>query len=94
MPVADVITKRWHRAVELAWPDDYEGHNHRPSDDEGPRFTAVLGPAGSGKSFLIKVAVQDAIAQGARVILACPARRQVARYREDIRDLDVDSIHL
>ncbi|CAK0798079.1 unnamed protein product, partial [Prorocentrum cordatum] len=93
IPVADLITRRWHRAVELAWPDDYEDHNHGPPDDEDPRPIAVLGPAGSGKSFLIKVVMQDAIAQGARVLLACPTRRQVARYREDMPDLDVDSIH-
>ncbi|CAK0818116.1 unnamed protein product, partial [Prorocentrum cordatum] len=41
----------WHRAVELAWPDDYEDHNHGLPHDE------------------------------------------VARYREDMPDLDVDSIH-
>ena len=93
IPVADLIGKRWRRAVELAWPDDYEDDYRNPSADEDVRPIAVLGPAGSGKSFLIKVVMQDAMANDARVLLACPTRRQVARYREEMPDLDVDSIH-
>ncbi len=78
--------------MELAWPDEYDEDLQRPSgEDLSP--IAVLGPAGSGKSFLIKVVMQQAMADGARVILVCPTRRLVASYREEMPDLDVDSIH-
>ena len=86
-------TWRWRRAVELAWPDEYDPEMERPLDPQDQRPLAVLGPAGSGKSFLIKVVMQDAIQQGARVILACPTRMLVATYRQALPDLDVDSVH-
>jgi hypothetical protein len=53
----------------------------------------VLGPAGSGKSFLMQKVMADAMSKNARVILVCPTRILVASYRTKMPDLDVDSIH-
>eukprot|EP00971_Amphidinium_carterae_P306004 6081270-Amphidinium_carterae.1 len=54
---------------------------------------AILGPAGSGKSTAVQVAVRQAVDQGARVVIACPTRMLVADLRQKFPDLDVDSIH-
>jgi len=91
--IADKIVKRWRRAVDLAWPAEYDEDMQRPQDKEDTRPLALLGPAGSGKSFLMKVVMTDAMEQGARVILACPTRMLVADYRMNVPGLDVDSIH-
>jgi len=91
--IADLIVKRWRRAVDLAWPAEYDEDMQRPQDAEDNRPLALLGPAGSGKSFLMKVVMTDAMEQGARVILVCPTRMLVADYRMKVPGLDVDSIH-
>ncbi len=91
--VADKIAKRVATAMELAWPDEYDEVLQRPQNAADRSPIAVLGPAGSGKSFLMKVVMQKAIAHGARVILVCPTRRLVASYRAEMPDLDADSIH-
>jgi hypothetical protein len=54
---------------------------------------AVLGPAGSGKSTAIQVAMKICMEKDARVVLACPTRMLVATYRDKMPDLDVDSVH-
>ncbi len=41
--------------MQLAWPDEYDVDMQRPQDTEDTRPLALLGPAGSGKSFLMKV---------------------------------------
>ena len=45
--VAEAITRRWHRAVELAWPDEYDEALQRPRVEEDQRPLALLGPAES-----------------------------------------------
>ena len=86
-------------ALALYWAKASTGDWDEP---EEPSFTvdwswdsafAVLGPAGSGKSTTIMVAVEKAQAAGARVVLACPTRMLVAAYRQKYPDLDVDSVH-
>ena len=90
-------------ALALYWAKASTGDwDEGEAEPEEPSFTvawnsdvpfAVLGPAGSGKSTTVMVAVQKAQASGARVVLACPTRMLVAAYRQKYPDLDVDSVH-
>ena len=85
----------WAKASTGDW-DEGEGEPEEPSfmvDWSWDSAFAVLGPAGSGKSTTVMVAVEKARAAGARVVLACPTRMLVAAYRQKYPDLDVDSVH-
>ena len=85
----------WAKASAGDW-DEGEGEPEEPSftvDWSWDSAFAVLGPAGSGKSTTVMVAVEKARAAGARVVLACPTRMLVAAYRQKYPDLDVDSVH-
>ena len=57
------------------------------------RPLAVLGPAGSGKTTAVEIAVDNAVATGAHVGIACPTGALAARYRQRFPDLDVDTVH-
>ena len=57
------------------------------------RAIAVLGPAGSGKTTAVEHAVNDCVANGARVLIVAPTGRLAATYRAKYPDLDVDTIH-
>lgn len=63
--------------------------------DEPPKnhVTAVLGPAGSGKSTAVEVGVVEAIQRGAHVGIACPTGMLAAAYKVKFPELDVDTIH-
>eukprot|EP00975_Prorocentrum_lima_P068100 12918747-Prorocentrum_lima.AAC.1 len=67
-----------------AWP---------PTSWKWSQPLVVLGPAGSGKSTTVMMAVEEAQNAGARVLVACPTRLLVADYREEFPGLDVDSVH-
>ena len=53
----------------------------------------VLGPAGSGKSTSVEVAIHRAVEAGAHVGVACPTGMLASSYREKFPDLDVDTLH-
>ena len=53
----------------------------------------VLGPAGSGKSTSVEVAIRRAVEAGAHVGIACPTGMLASTYREKFPDLDVDTLH-
>ena len=91
--VATALSRRWRRACELAWPDEIADQEPQGPAAEDCQPYAVLGPAGSGKSFTVQAVIREALAEDARVILVCPTRILVAAYREKMPDLDVDSIH-
>lgn len=55
--------------------------------------TAVLGPAGSGKSTAVEVAILLALQEDAHVGIACPTGMLAAAYRSKFPGLDVDTIH-
>ena len=85
----------WMKASTGDW-DEGEPEAGEPVFDVAWHWDApfaVLGPAGSGKSTTVMVAVETAQAVGARVVLACPTRMLVAAYRQKYPDLDVDSVH-
>ena len=85
----------WMKASTGDW-DEGEPETGKPVFDVAWHWDApfaVLGPAGSGKSTTVMVAVEKAQAVGARVVLACPTRMLVAAYRQKYPDLDVDSVH-
>ena len=53
----------------------------------------MLGPAGSGKSTAVEVAIQNAAALGANVVIACPTALLAFRYRLKFSNLDTDTLH-
>ena len=57
------------------------------------RPLCVLGPAGSGKSTAVQVAIRRAAAAGAHIGIACPTGVLASTYREQFPDLDVDTLH-
>ena len=79
-------------AVAAKWPDDADaaGWAEWLAAPGGPnRAFAVLGPAGSGKTTAVELAVVEAVRSGAHVGIACPTGMLAARYRRRF----VDTIH-
>ena len=93
--VAGFIYDMWKHADDSAWPDEFEDRNYRDAERGNVEMfpIAVLGPAGSGKSYTIQIVMRDVMEHDARVVMACPRRILVATCREKMPDLDVDSIH-
>ena len=76
-------------------PEELEALLQRPVH-QAPREMrplCVLGPAGSGKSTAVKVAIQKATEGGAHIGIACPTGVLASSYREEFPDLDVDTLH-
>ena len=76
-------------------PEELEALLQRPVH-QAPREMrplCVLGPAGSGKSTAVKVAIQKATEGGAHIGIACPTGVLASSYREELPDLDVDTLH-
>ncbi|CAE7829479.1 unnamed protein product [Symbiodinium sp. CCMP2592] len=95
---ARVIAERVDTSLACRWPED----NNQASwwqylqvdrQSAGERVTAILGPAGSGKSTAVQVAIRRAVEAGAHVGVACPTGLLASKYRIDNPDLDVDTIH-
>eukprot|EP00971_Amphidinium_carterae_P308942 6138870-Amphidinium_carterae.1 len=85
--VVDTITENVRASLEDAWAEEPTSNCFKQ------KAHAILGPAGSGKSTAVQVALQQAVDNGARVVIACPTRMLVADLRQKFPDLDVDSIH-
>ena len=87
-------------ALERRYPEDVtaeelERFMRRPLQ-QAPRQMrplCVLGPAGSGKSTAVQVAIQRANEAGAHVGIACPTGVLASAYREHFPGLDVDTFH-
>ena len=87
-------------ALERRYPDDVtaeelEQFMKRPLQ-QAPRQMrplCILGPAGSGKSTAVQVAIRRASAAGALVGIACPTGVLASSYREQFPHLDVDTLH-
>ena len=87
-------------ALERRYPEDVtaeelERFMQRPLQ-QAPRQMrplCVLGPAGSGKSTAVQVAIQRANEAGAHVGIACPTGVLASAYREHFPGLDVDTLH-
>ena len=88
--VVDAIGGSVTLSQQLADPDYMEevGYHY-----DRTQVMAVLGPAGSGKSTAVQVAVRQALANDARVVIACPTRMLVASLREKMPGVDIDSVH-
>ncbi|CAJ1334824.1 unnamed protein product, partial [Effrenium voratum] len=85
-------------AVAAKWPDDgADPAAWEPwlaaQGGRANRVFAVLGPAGSGKTSAVELAIAQAVQAGAHVGVACPTGMLAARYRRRFPDLDVDTIH-
>ncbi|CAE8634388.1 unnamed protein product, partial [Polarella glacialis] len=88
------------RAVRLAmdrrWPEEIDADAWAQwlrSDADQTTPIAVLGPAGSGKTTAIEVAIRRAAAAGAHVGVATPTGMLAASYRERFPGFDVDTMH-
>ena len=87
-------------ALERRYPEDLtaaelERFMQRPLQ-QAPRQMrplCVLGPAGSGKSTAVQVAIRRASEAGAHVGIACPTGVLASTYREKFPGLDVDTLH-
>ncbi len=87
-------------ALERRYPEDLTAEElerlmKRPLQ-QAPRQMrplCVLGPAGSGKSTAVQVAIRRASQAGAHVGIACPTGVLASSYREQFADLDVDTLH-
>ena len=96
--VVDTLTRRVDRAVEAKWPNDADVDAWGVwLDRQHAQFanvvSVVLGPAGSGKSTAVEIAMRRAIEKGAHVGIACPTGMLATRYKSRHPDLDVDTVH-
>ena len=102
-PDQDVVVVAVRRAVDKAlearWPEEEDmdapawlSWVARAPATATPVF-AVLGPAGSGKSTAVEVAVRAAVGRGAHVGIACPTGMLASSYRVKFPGLDVDTVH-
>ena len=101
--VASVQAVMTHRAGrEDAWKG--EGPEEEETEEAAPLFPspwpagmgsafAVLGPAGSGKTTAVHQAIQEAVNNGARVLLTAPTGRLAATMREKFPESEVDTAH-
>ena len=83
--VVDTVLVSVDASVRAAWTEE--------SLSARSGLFAVLGPAGSGKSTAVQVAIQRALSMEARVVVACTTRMLVADWRTKFPELDVDSVH-
>ena len=94
--VIAVITDRVEHALQAKFPEERDVEawgvwlDAKPSQN---KVTVVLGPAGSGKSTAVEVAMSRAIERGAHVGVACPTGMLATRYRARHPDVDVDTVH-
>ena len=98
--VVQMINWRVQSAMKATWAAEQmaEGQDVAAGQleeiyKEDMRAIAILGPAGSGKTFAIEIALRDAIAAGARTIVACPTGLLATTFRQKFPDQDVDTIH-
>ena len=98
--VMQTITNRVEAALQAKWPgdaDDVEAwgvwldqNQHRPFQN---KVSVVLGPAGSGKSTAVEIALEHAVRNGAHVGVACPTGMLATQYKTRHPDLDIDTVH-
>ncbi|CAE7253627.1 pif1 [Symbiodinium sp. CCMP2592] len=94
--VINVIGRRVQHAVVTRWPEDREVEGWAAwleQDVAANRATVILGPAGSGKSTAVEIALDRAVQAGAHVGVACPTGMLATRYRARHPDLDIDTVH-
>lgn len=87
-------------ALERRYPDDLAAQDLerllRKPLQQAPRQMrplCILGPAGSGKSTAVSIAIRRANEAGAHVGIACPTGVLASSYREQFPGLDVDTLH-
>ena len=94
--IINSIGQRVQQALHMKWPEDAEVDAWGAwLEKEGPANvpTVVLGPAGSGKSTAVEIALDRAVQNGAHVGVACPTGMLATRYRARHPDLDIDTVH-
>ncbi|CAE7357688.1 pif1 [Symbiodinium sp. CCMP2592] len=94
--VINVVGRRVQHAMVTKWPEDREVEGWATwleQDVAANSVTVVLGPAGSGKSTAVEIALDRAVQAGAHVGVACPTGMLATRYRARHPDLDIDTVH-
>ncbi|CAE7607678.1 Pif1 [Symbiodinium sp. CCMP2592] len=98
--VVEHIRTMVNLALERRYPEDPDGtamqeyvRKLQTSRAQVARPFCVLGPAGSGKSTAVEVAIRRAVDAGAHVGIACPTGMLASSYRSKFPGLDVDTLH-
>ena len=94
--IINTIRRRVRHALLAKWPEDNQVESWATwLEQEGNANipTVVLGPAGSGKSTAVEIALPEAVNAGAHVGVACPTGMLATRYRSRHPDLDIDTVH-
>ena len=94
--IVDTIREMVTLALQRRYPEETGAEDFRQILEACPRAgrpVCILGPAGSGKSTCVEVAIHRATQAGAHVGIACPTGMLASGYREKFPDLDVDTVH-
>ena len=93
--IINTIRRRVRHALLAKWPEDNQVESWATWLEQETNAnipTVVLGPAGSGKSTAVEIALAEAVQAGAHVGVACPTGMLATRYRSRHPDLDVDTV--
>ena len=94
--IIQTIRRRVRHALLAKWPEDNQVESWATwleQEEKANTPTVVLGPAGSGKSTAVEIALAEAVQAGAHVGVACPTGMLATRYRSRHPDLDIDTVH-
>ena len=84
-------------ALERRYPDEDDADSWKVYVENvqfaNIKANAILGPAGSGKTTAVEIAIDRAVESGAKVGIACPTAMLASRYRQRFPNLDVDTVH-
>ena len=98
--ILDAVARQVDRALRARWPEDAEDWDPDvwadwavASSDVQTKPDAVLGPAGSGKTTAVEMAIRSAVEKGAHVGIATPTGMLASSYKVKFPELDVDTAH-
>ena len=98
--VVDAVARQVDRAMRARWPEDAGDWDPDvwadwavSRSDLQTKPAAVLGPAGSGKTTAVEMAIRYAVDKGAHVGIATPTGMQSSSYKAKFPELDVDTAH-
>ena len=100
--ISQIIHRSVQEALELREPEEADEATAwerywEQKDASKPRRAykaiSVLGPAGSGKTTVIEVAINRAYERGANVKVGCPTGLLSTGYKDKFPHIDVDTLH-
>ena len=95
--LVEAIIEKVRTALQRRYPEDDDAEQWieylQSMESANTRALAILGPAGSGKTTAVEIAIDKAVEMGAHVGIACPTAMLASRYRQHFPHLDVDTMH-